>query len=86
MTNRELRTAIRSVYAWPGGYEMFGITTDGATLCCECMRKEYRQIAWSRAYEVNDGWRVWIIDATCNTDSEVTCDHCNRTIQEDWKA
>lgn len=49
MTNQELKQAIRTKFAWPGGYELFGITSDGAALCCDCMRKEYRLIAWSNS-------------------------------------
>jgi len=46
LTNKELKQAIRSKYAWPGGYEIFGITSDGACLCTDCMKKEFKSILW----------------------------------------
>jgi hypothetical protein len=78
--NRELKQAIRAVYAWPGGYEIFGITDDGGVLCCGCMKKEYKQVAYARMHDLRDGWHVVAIDATCNVDSTTTCDHCGREI------
>ena len=44
LTNKELKEAIRTKYAWPGGYEIYGVTSDGACLCCDCMRSEYRKL------------------------------------------
>jgi hypothetical protein len=75
-----LRKAIRDKYAWPGGYELFGICNDGGLLCCDCMRKEYFQIAYSRKYSINDGWRVLAVDCSANYDDYIYCEHCNHTI------
>lgn len=78
-----IRAAIRTAYAWPGGYELFGITSDGATLCNKCMSTEYRQIAWSVRNKVDDGWRVSRIDCAANHDSAIYCDHCNKAIVDE---
>lgn len=77
----ELKNAIRQKFTWPGGYEIFGITSDGAALCCDCMKKEFKQIAWSIVKNVNDGWKVVTVDnmSNCEPDS-ITCDHCNKTL------
>jgi hypothetical protein len=80
MNSLELRKAIRNKYAWPGGYEMYGVTSDGSVLCCECMRQEYPQIAYARRHNLSDGWKVEGIDLTCNDEDIVTCDHCSRII------
>ncbi len=80
-----LRAAIRAKFAWPGGYELFGLADDGACLCCDCMRREYYQIAYSRRYKIDDGWRVVAIDSAANYDSYIYCAHCNKTIVEDWE-
>lgn len=66
LKSKTLKDAIRTKFAWPGGYEIFGVTSDGALLCCDCMRAEYRQIAYSRLHGLSDGWRVEGIDAACN--------------------
>lgn len=83
VSSLELRKYIRTKYAWPGGYELFGIANDGACICCDCMRREYYQIAYSRWHKINDGWRIVAIDCAANYDSLICCEHCNRTIVED---
>lgn len=80
MNSIELREAIRAKFAWPGGYEIFGVTGDGGTLCCDCMRKEYRQVAWSRRNNVNDGWKVDAVDCMGNVEGPITCDNCGKEI------
>lgn len=83
--NMALKAAIRTKYAWPGGYELFGFCDDGAVLCCDCMRREYHLIAYSRRHKINDGWRIVAIDSAAAYDSLITCIHCNKTIVEDWQ-
>lgn len=78
MTSLELRAAIRSKYAWPGGYALFGVTSDGAALCCPCMKAEYRQIAYSRRHALHDGWQVIALDHSGNSDEPESCDHCGK--------
>ena len=39
-----IKQAIRDKYAWPGGYPLFLVTSDGAALCIDCGKKEYRNI------------------------------------------
>jgi len=80
ISSLDLRKAIRNKYAWPGGYEIFGICNDGAILCCDCMKKEYFQIAYSRKYSINDGWRVIAVDSAANYDDYIFCEHCNYII------
>ena len=80
MNSIQLRALIRSKYAWPGGYPMYGICSDGGSLCMECMRKEYRQIAYARKHNLRDGWRVDAVDINYE-DNALHCDHCNVAIQ-----
>lgn len=83
LTSLALRAAIREKYAFPGGYEIFGITLDGGILCCDCMRGEYRQIAYARKHGLSDGWQVCALTLDCETDSFTACDHCGRVIVDD---
>ena len=53
-----VKDAIRNKYAWPGGYPLFLITTDGGALCVECGRKEFKQIAYAVRHSLNDGWNA----------------------------
>lgn len=71
-----LRRAIRDKYAWPGGYPLVFITSDGAALCADCCRANYRSIAWSRLNRVDDGWLVDAIDNGSNSDEHTPCEHC----------
>lgn len=82
----DFRRAVRmGPYAWPGGYDVFAITSDGATLCAECMTTERRLIVDAIARKDNSGWRVLAVDCTANTDDNVTCDNCYTVVQRGWK-
>jgi hypothetical protein len=71
----------RERFAWPGGYALFAVTNDGGVLCADCVRSEYYQVAYSRRYNVDDGWNIVAWDSMANNDEPVTCDHCGRTIE-----
>ena len=86
LSSLELRKYIRAKYTFPGGYELFGVCDDGEVLCCDCMRREYYLVAYSRRHKINDGWRVVAVDCASNYDSYIACVHCNKTIVEDWEA
>lgn len=76
LTSLELRRAIRARFAWPGGYALFGVCSDGGVLCAPCMAAEYRQIAYARRHDLRDGWKVEAVDCTANCDEPPMCDHC----------
>lgn len=57
-TLRAVRAFIRQPYAWPGGYPMALLMSDGETLCAKCARAEYRQISNSTRHALRDGWRA----------------------------
>ncbi len=82
--SRELRATIRNGgYAWPGGYQLYFITTDGEALCFDCVRSEYYQCAYSVRHKINDGWRI--IGCTTNDeDPNLYCAHCNRRIPSSY--
>lgn len=80
LSSLSLRKAIRDKYAWPGGYPMYCITSDGAALCMDCAKSEYRQIAYARHHKLNDGWHVDAVDVNYE-DASLYCDHCNERIE-----
>lgn len=53
-----VKNAVREQYAWPGGYELFGITSHGEILCTKCMKEEFHQILWSVKNNCSDGWKI----------------------------
>ena len=81
---RELASTIRAgKYAWPGGYEVFFITSDGGVICHSCTVAKYWNIADSVRRDIDDGWRI--VGAECsanidNIDGEMYCDHCDGVI------
>lgn len=72
-------TLRNGAFAWPGGYPLYLICSDGAALCFACGRKGFRNIAESIAARSDDGWRVVACDINYE-DSDLTCDHCNKSI------
>jgi hypothetical protein len=80
MNTNTLKKVIREKYAWPGGYEMYGITSCGDLLCCDCMRKEYRQVAWSMHNNVSDDWKIVGITNDSTFEGDEYCGHCNKQV------
>ena len=70
----------RHPYAWPGGYPMFAITSDGAALCVACVKKEMRNIVTAIAQGMLNGWKVVAIDINWE-DSNLYCHHCSERIE-----
>ena len=79
-TVSELKATLRAgAYAWPGGYPLYLICSDGAALCFKCAKKETRNIFESIANKSRDGWRVVGCDIN-HEDNDLTCDHCSKDI------
>lgn len=69
-----LKNAVRQKYAWPGGYPISAIMEDGA-LCMDCVRKEWRQVAWETMHGIRGCWRVRFTDVLWEGGNY--CDNCN---------
>lgn len=74
-----LKRAIRAKYAWPGGYPLSAITFDGAALCMDCCRKEWRAICADNLIpSLGWGWRIASVDVLWEGGNY--CDHCNANL------
>ena len=68
-------------YAWPGGYTIVYVLSDGEDLCVDCMDNPHNPVHFAGA---SDGWKV--IDAYLaeETDGEpggtICCANCTATI------
>lgn len=83
-TGAKLRATLRAgEWAWPGGYQCFFYTSDGAALCFDCVRAHFHSVLHSVRTECNDGWRVIHLDCDAGLDEPVHCDHCNKPIGPD---
>jgi len=60
--------AIRNRYAWPGGYELAIVMTDGELMCCGCAARNWRLIADSTRHDPRDGWGVDHVTMFATTD------------------
>ncbi len=66
--------------AWPGGYPLHLITSDGASLCFQCVRDNLASIIGSIRTGSSDGWRV-VACAVNWEDADLLCDHCGELIE-----
>lgn len=77
----EFRHAMRNgPYAWPGGYPLYFVTSDGAALSFEAVRENVRLVLDSIAHRIDDGWRVVALDVNYE-DGALYCDHTNKRIE-----
>ncbi len=86
-THREIKSALdckatlrAGGFAWPGGYPLFLVTYDGAALCFDCARKNWRNIAGDYAWKMNSGWRVVACDINYE-DDDCFCANCSKQIK-----
>lgn len=77
----DFRQAIRNgAYAWPGGYPIYFVTSDGAALSFDAAKQERRNVLWSIANSVDDGWRIIAVDINYE-DTALICDHTGQSIE-----
>ena len=73
------RYIARHRYVWPGGYPLFAIADDGAPLCANCCRTEYRLI---RNAIPRDGWHIVGYTYADDINEPEFCAHCNENIHD----
>jgi len=79
-TVADLKATIRAgKYAWPGGYPMYFITSDGASLSFDAVEQEFSQVAYAVRHKVNDGWRV--VGCEINFEDNLVCAHTGEPIE-----
>jgi len=81
MTTNQFREFIENgPYAWPGGYPLYFVTSDGAALSFEAAEQNAGDIEYSIREMVYDGWKV--VAAEINwEDGELYCDHTGERIE-----
>lgn len=59
MTIDQIKSALDSgPLAWPGGYPIYFITSDGAALSFEAVQREWHNVENAVVNDIDDGWRV----------------------------
>ena len=81
-TPAQLASTLRNgQFAWPGGYQMALITSDGGLLCFNCAKAEFANCADSLRNQTNDGWQIRATTVLYETlDGPEVCDHCNKVL------
>jgi hypothetical protein len=70
MTTLEVKRALKAgPYAWPGGYPLFFVTRDGASLSFDAMRERFKEEAGA-VYGAQVNWE----------DDALYCDHTGKRI------
>jgi hypothetical protein len=75
------RYVARHPYAWPGGYQMWGVFADGELLCPDCCRENYLEI---RLDEDNPRgcWHLVGLDHAGQADYFASCAHCDTVLHD----
>lgn len=78
-TVADLKATLRAGdLTFPGCYEIYFLTTDGALLCPDCVRENFQSCIWSIQTETSDGWRIVGITIDAEMDETEDCSHCGR--------
>ena len=79
---RAAKIVAREKFAWPGGYALFLVMSDGGILCPECIRANWRSIVQYTLWrQPQSGWDAAGLDHTGNCDDPPNCDDCGRIIE-----
>ena len=77
---QSVKHAIRNGYAWPGGYPLYVIMSDGVALSCAAARENWQAIVRSTIQGARDGWCAE--GAAINwEDAGLVCDHTGAPIE-----
>lgn len=76
---RAVKQAIREPYAWPGGYPIYIVMSDGEPLSVTTARQHWRSIVHSTLNGYGDGWAAYAVDI--NWESELYCAHTGAKIE-----
>lgn len=67
-------------YAWPGGYPLFLVMSDGGCLCAVCIESERGLIHQAALEGERNGWAPMGVDVNWE-DPDLYCDHCGERIE-----
>jgi hypothetical protein len=77
----DLKAALRhGRYAWPGGYPLFFVASDGEAVSYAAARTEFRVIAQAIQDRDDSGWRIVACDINYE-DRDLYCAHSGEQIE-----
>lgn len=86
-SGRQLRSTVRSMrkhgqYAWPGGYLLFFITSDGEALSLDAVLENFRSVMNSVRNHLRDGWRVVGVESSEQCEELTLCAHTGEVLSD----
>lgn len=79
-TIAQIKEAVKTKYAWPGGYPMYLIMSDGDALCMSCAHREWRLIYQAWQDNSRDGWKPEGAEINYE-DEDLFCCNCGERIE-----
>jgi hypothetical protein len=77
----DVKKAIREPYAWPGGYPLYAIMTDGDTCSIEGLKQDWRNVVEAHLHaDRRSGFAVAAIAVNWE-DTTLICAITNKTIE-----
>ncbi len=77
---RDVKNAIRSPYAWPGGYPLYIVMDDGEALSIDSAKENFREIVHATLRSYRDGWKASTVDINWE-DTTLVCAHSGKPIE-----
>lgn len=78
---QSLFTVARHKFAWPGGYLMFAVMSDGESMCPDCVRENAALIARAtREPAGRTGWEFAGVSSMAECDDAGKCCNCYRDL------
>lgn len=73
--------AIREPFAWPGGYPVYIVLSDGEMLCATCAHENWPLIVRATLQRDSSGWRAEGAQILWGTeDGPELCAHCRSAL------
>jgi len=78
---RQVKEAIRQPYAWPGGYPLYILMSDGEALSVKAAWAEFELVARATLFScIRDSWKADSVQINWD-DTELYCAHTNEKIE-----
>jgi hypothetical protein len=86
---QELRASVRMPFAWPGGYPIYIVLSDGGMLCHACSRTEYREMSQALRDPAlrHSGWCPVAAEVLWEEGEEgpEPCAHCGKELEAAYR-